>query len=189
MAQENSGKARRTKKIKAYYPRKPHKYIRVIQVLFTKKNKFEILDSQIKEELKAPDESVILRLNLRYPEIHCQKKDPLYANAKDLYPRLAKSLEEYGKTELYQKALRAYNSDKEDFLPYALVMRWENTFIDKDYLSILLDISVSYGNDSPSIERKTQVWDRKNKTYRDIEYKDIVILLRSTANIAPSFRS
>lgn len=34
------------------------------------------------------------------------------------------------------------------------------------------------------IESKFQVWDKKQEKYRDIEYKDIVILLRSTANIA-----
>ena len=37
------------------------------------------------------------------------------------------------------------------------------------------------------IEDKFQVWDRKKNTYREIEYKDIAILLRSTANIAPIY--
>ena len=37
------------------------------------------------------------------------------------------------------------------------------------------------------IEEKFQVWDRKKNQYRNIEYKDIVILLRSTANIAPIY--
>ena len=37
------------------------------------------------------------------------------------------------------------------------------------------------------IEEKFQVWDRKKSQYRNIEYKDIVILLRSTANIAPIY--
>ena len=34
------------------------------------------------------------------------------------------------------------------------------------------------------IDNKFQVWDRKEEEYRDISYKDIVILLRSTSNIA-----
>ena len=34
------------------------------------------------------------------------------------------------------------------------------------------------------IDSKFQVWDRKKEKYRDISYKDIVILLRSTSNIA-----
>ena len=37
------------------------------------------------------------------------------------------------------------------------------------------------------IDEKYQVWDRKKETYRNIEYKDIVILLRSTANTAPVY--
>lgn len=37
------------------------------------------------------------------------------------------------------------------------------------------------------IKEKFQVWDRKKSQYRNIEYKDIVILLRSTANIAPIY--
>lgn len=37
------------------------------------------------------------------------------------------------------------------------------------------------------IENKFQVWDRKQEKYRDIKYKDIVILLRSTSNLAPIY--
>ena len=37
------------------------------------------------------------------------------------------------------------------------------------------------------IEEKFQVWDRKKNEYRDITYKDIVILLRSTATTAPVY--
>ena len=37
------------------------------------------------------------------------------------------------------------------------------------------------------IEDKFQVWDKKQETYRDIQYKDIVILLRSTSNVAPIY--
>ncbi len=37
------------------------------------------------------------------------------------------------------------------------------------------------------IDNKFQVWDRKKEKYRDIEYKDIVILLRSTSNSAPIY--
>ena len=37
------------------------------------------------------------------------------------------------------------------------------------------------------IEDKFQVWDRKLEKYRDITYKDIVILLRTTTNIAPIY--
>ena len=37
------------------------------------------------------------------------------------------------------------------------------------------------------IDEKFQVWDRKKNTYRDIEYKDIVVLLRSTSSLAPLY--
>lgn len=37
------------------------------------------------------------------------------------------------------------------------------------------------------IDEKFQVWDRKKNHYRDITYKDIVILLRSTSNSAPIY--
>ena len=37
------------------------------------------------------------------------------------------------------------------------------------------------------IESKFPVWDRKKEKYRDIEYKDTVVLLRSTANTAPIY--
>ena len=37
------------------------------------------------------------------------------------------------------------------------------------------------------IDSKFPVWDRKKNTYRDITYKDIVILLRATSVSAPIF--
>lgn len=37
------------------------------------------------------------------------------------------------------------------------------------------------------IEEKYQVWDKKQEKYRDIQYKDIVILLRTTTNVAPIY--
>ena len=37
------------------------------------------------------------------------------------------------------------------------------------------------------IDKKFQVWDRKKNTHRNIEYKDIVVLLRSTTNLAPLY--
>lgn len=37
------------------------------------------------------------------------------------------------------------------------------------------------------VDEKFQVWDRKKNRYRDINYKDIVVLLRSTSNSAPIY--
>ncbi len=37
------------------------------------------------------------------------------------------------------------------------------------------------------LESKFQVWDKKENKYRDVQYKDIVILLRATSNLAPIY--
>lgn len=37
------------------------------------------------------------------------------------------------------------------------------------------------------IESKFQVWDKKKEKYRDIQYKDIAVLLRTTTNVAPIY--
>lgn len=37
------------------------------------------------------------------------------------------------------------------------------------------------------VENKFQVWDKKQEKYRDIQYRDIVILLRTTSNVAPIY--
>lgn len=37
------------------------------------------------------------------------------------------------------------------------------------------------------VENKFQVWDKKQEKYRDVQYKDIVILLRTTTNVAPIY--
>ncbi len=37
------------------------------------------------------------------------------------------------------------------------------------------------------VENKFQVWDRKQEVYRDIQYRDMVILLRSTSKVAPIY--
>lgn len=37
------------------------------------------------------------------------------------------------------------------------------------------------------VENKYQVWDKKQKKYRDIQYRDVVILLRTTTNVAPIY--
>lgn len=37
------------------------------------------------------------------------------------------------------------------------------------------------------IENKFQVWDKKQEKYRNVQYRDIVILLRTTTNVAPIY--
>ena len=129
-------------------------------MLFTKKKRFEITNSQIKEELSAKDGTVVLKLNLKYPQIQCPKGDKLNVYAIPLYKKIALGLVQHAKGEIYKKALDSYNSEATDFLPFSVVMNWENTFINEKYISILLDISLG-DNNGVSSQKQTQVWDRK----------------------------
>lgn len=133
-------------------------------MLLTKKMKFSMTDSQIKEDILSKDGDLLLKINIKYPDIKCAKNDPLAKYAKGFYADIATSFHAFAKNELSKLAYNAYNTDKSIFLPYAAVMRYEVTLENSDYLSVLLDISVSDGIKSPSIERKTQVWERKNGT-------------------------
>lgn len=129
-------------------------------MLFTKKVKFNISEKQIREELTAPDGNIVLRINLRYPDIICPKKDPLNINAVSFYKRLAEGFGTYARTELYKSALAEYKRAPEGFNAFSAVMRWEKTLENEKYISLFLDISVFNGGNIPFTERKTQVWDR-----------------------------
>lgn len=131
-------------------------------MLFSKKKKFEITEKQIKEEIRSPDGAVILKINLKYPQIDCPKNDKMKVHAKPLYEKIAIGFSEYAKTELSKKALDTYNAEPNGFSPFSAVMCWESTYLDESYLSILLDISVSDSKGNRSLQRKTQVWDRKS---------------------------
>ena len=130
--------------------------------MFAKKKKFEITEKQIKEEIRSPDGTVVLKINLKFPKIDCPKGDKLRLHAKPLYEKIANGFADYAKAELSKKALDAYNAEPNGFSPFSAVTRWESTFIDESYLSIILDVSVSDGKGSRSLQRKTQVWDRKS---------------------------
>ncbi len=130
-------------------------------MLFTKKIKFSLIERQIKEELLSDNGTPLLKLNLKYPEIQCHKKDPLRKNAFEFYKRLAEGLEHYAKNDFLKTAKIAKSSSESVFVPYSVVMRWENTFESEKYLSILIEISISDGRNEPFKERKTQVWERK----------------------------
>lgn len=130
-------------------------------MLFSKKKQFAILEKQIKEELKDENGRTVLRLNLRYPELQCPKKDPLTRFAEPLYKKLAEGFAEYAKTELFKKAKALTN---EDFMPFSALMRFEKAFEDERFLSILVEFSVSDGKTEAFTERKAQTWDRKSGT-------------------------
>jgi hypothetical protein len=130
-------------------------------MLFTKKIKFSLIERQIKEEILSDNGTPLLKINLKYPEIQCQKKDPLRKNACEFYKRLSDGLIYYAKNDLLKSAKRAQAECDGEFIPYSVVMRWENTYESEKYLSILLEISISDGLSEPFKERKTQVWERK----------------------------
>lgn len=133
-------------------------------MLLTKKNKFLITEAQIKEDLLAQNGDVLLKINIKYPDIRCGKNDPLNNYAVGFYNNLAKSFSNLAKTELLAAANTAYTANADTFLPYAAVIKYEMTLQNADFLSVITDISVSDGVSTPSLERKTQVWDRKNGT-------------------------
>ena len=96
-------------------------------MLFSKKKKFEITEKQIKEEISSPDGAVILKINLKYPQIDCPKNDKMKIHAKPLYEKIAIGFSEYARTELSKKALDTYNAEPNGFSPFSAVMCWEST--------------------------------------------------------------
>lgn len=133
-------------------------------MLITKKTKFSVTEAQIKEDVLSSEGEVLLKINVRYPDIDCTKNDCLAKYAKPFYSDMAKAFADFAKNELQKRALADYTSDKDNFLPYSALMKFEVTYLDKDYLSVMQEISVSDGKDMLSIEKKTQVWERKNGT-------------------------
>ncbi len=128
-------------------------------MLLTKKKSLCIEDSVIKREVT--DEGICLvKINLRYPEIVCGKKDCLQLFARDFYKSLAESFEKYAANELLKKAKAAYSADPNSFNAFSALMKYEITRLDEKFLSVVTDISVCDGINPPSIERKTQVWER-----------------------------
>ena len=60
----------------------------------------------------------------------------------------------------------------------------ENSDQDEKIEDIELEAKFVANRIKQLIDSKFQVWDKKRNNYRNIDYKDIVVLLRSTANIA-----
>lgn len=133
-------------------------------MLFTKKQKFSVNEGHIKEDMLSPDGTVVLKINLRYPEISCPKRDKLRINALPLYAKLSQGFAQYAKSELYKAALEKHAKMPEGFIPFSAVMRWEKTFEDDKYISFMIDVSVCDGETPPSFDRKTQIWEREQGT-------------------------
>jgi hypothetical protein len=64
------------------------------------------------------------------------------------------------KQDMTKIATERRNCD-EEFVPFSAVMRWSKTFESEDFLSFVIEFSVWDGKNSQSVERKTQVWERK----------------------------
>ncbi|MBO5870252.1 MAG: hypothetical protein J6Q89_05825 [Clostridia bacterium] len=133
-------------------------------MLLTKKTKFSVSESQIKEDVLSKDGILLLKINVKYPDIVCAKDDCLARYAKKFYADVSKAFVDFAKTELAKRALNSYNTDKDGFLPYSALMKYDVTLLSKDYLSVMFDLSVSDGKEILSVEKKTQVWERKNGT-------------------------
>ncbi len=130
-------------------------------MLFTKKNRFLVNEKQFKEDLLDEKNELLLKINLRYPEIKCKRKDVLSGSCATLYPKMADALIHNAKSELRKAAAEAKKANPDGFLPFAVLMNFENVFESERLLCIIVDISVSDGRNPPEIERKIQIWERE----------------------------
>lgn len=141
-----------------------------MNMLLTKKNKFTVDEGRIKEDVLSPEGKLLLKINLRYPDIKCRPRDAMAAYAKDFYLKLAVSFADYAKNELLKCAQSAYLLSPESFLPFSALMKYSITHEDESFLSIVQDISVSDGRSVPAVDRKTQVWEREYGTKCRLSY-------------------
>jgi hypothetical protein len=129
-------------------------------MLFSKKKRFSISDKLIKEDISTENGDILIKVNLRYPEIVCADKDPLSRNAVGFYKRIAEGFLHSVKQDMVKIASERKKNDG-SFVPFSAVMRWTKTFENEDFLSFVIEFSVWDGKSSQSVERKTQVWERK----------------------------
>ncbi len=139
-------------------------------MLLARKNKFALGEIKIKEELCAEDGAVLLRINLKCPDIECKKGDSLFVFARDFYKKLISAFDEYAKTELFKAALAAYTRAPQEFMPYSALMTYNVTYFDERFLSVVTDITVYEGTNDARTDRKTQVWEREYGTKCRISY-------------------
>ena len=79
-------------------------------MLLTKKKSFCIEEATVKREV-LDNGICLVRINLRYPNLVCGKKDCMQLFAKDFYKNLAESFEKYAVDELSKKAKELYNAN------------------------------------------------------------------------------
>lgn len=139
-------------------------------MLFTKKTKFSITEKQLKEDVLDENGAVLVKINVRYPEIKCSKKDPLSRNCVKLYPKIAESFCSYAKKELKSAALKTKKESADGFAPFSAIMKWENVFENERFLCLITDVSVWDGRGVPETDRKIQVWEREFGTVCRFSY-------------------
>ena len=131
----------------------------VMTLILTKKKELRIEEATVKKDVFEGD-ICLLRINLRYPDIVCGKKDPLLTFACGLYKNIASAFLQYAESEIFKRAREAYIADSGAFAPFAAIMKYEITRCDGEFLSVILDMSVGDGRNNLTVERKTQVWER-----------------------------
>lgn len=129
-------------------------------MLFTKKKRFAVVDKLIKEDVLDSNGDTLIKINVRYPEIQCNERDPLNHNAVKFYKRIAEAFVHSAKHDMAKTAEERKKVDSE-FLPFSAVMRWTKTFENEEFLGFVIEFSVWDGKGKQSIERKTQIWERK----------------------------
>ncbi len=139
-------------------------------MLLTKKNKFFIEEGQIKEELTDSNGIVLVKINIKYPEIKCGKRDKMSVFAKGFYKDMAEAFKKSALDELLPAAQHAYAGNPDEFVPFAAVMKYEMTFESKVFLSVMQDITVSDGKSNLINKKKTQVWEREYGTKCKLSY-------------------
>lgn len=128
-------------------------------MIFALKSRESVTEKQVKEEIKDKNGRVILKINLKFPEIKVKKKDPLMYNAAPFYQRTAENFLFFLKNDFLKLAFDA--SEKEDFAPYGACMNWKKFYEDERFLSIVLKISLFDGKATVGNEILCQTWEKK----------------------------
>ena len=104
-------------------------------MLLTRKTIFSVCEAQIKEDVFSDDKILLLKINLKYPDVRCNKNDPLNKYAVPFYKKLADGFCDFAKNELLLSAKESYAISQDTFLPFAAVMKYEVTTESNEFLS------------------------------------------------------
>lgn len=128
-------------------------------MLFTQKSRECAESKHIKEDVRDKDGRIILKINVKYPEIKLKKKDTLMRNAAPFYVRTAENFLFFLRNDFAKLALKA--SESENFVPFGACMNWKKYFEDDRFVSFALKISLFDGKNPVNNEILCQTWERK----------------------------